>query len=722
LALALSGAAAFGVWQFAPGADGGAASPITRVQPPDLSVKGTVAKQAQKRVAADSIEDPLPKGAVARLGTTSLRHGVGGTALRFTPDGKYLDSLGGGWLRRWDVDTGRTLINLGDGPRSNSKRQLVSPDGKVAYMVRQIESPKGTKWVCVIYDMENGKERQTYDLKLPDKEATSSVPIMISPDGKLFAGYGSDVLLWNTADGTVAHHIKPEIGEFTARAFAPDSKTILVGDDAHAIHVFDLAAGKEQRTFGVADVKGVGNMAISPDGKWLVTVHGKATPDILRLWDVAKGIEERSFELPKDCSKVESLFFTPDSRTLLATSWVKEPPRADRLNTDYRIQIVAWDVDAGPNGRLVVPDNMRGRYAAVNTDGTVLATMDGIGIIRLWDMKTGKERRPLEGSPTELADVRFNADGKTIYTIGGDKVFREWDALTGRLLKSLDTAPKGHWQRFVPGRSALVLAKLIGKRKVIEKKVIGFTNDQWSILDPMSGKVLLDLKDFTAVFVLPNGQRIGAYDDDGGLNIYELETAKLIQRVKMPVKDGLVVHGFTADGQSLILQNNDIVSVMDVQTGKEKSSWNLVRNKIIEAPAKKSKKQDGPKGPPGSKFEAVALSPDGAKIAFAVLHWQPKDTSFIRISVLDPATGKLLDQIDDEYSNFDKLTFSPDGKLLAAPCGDWTARVWEVGGDKAKWRFEGHLGGITALAFSPDSKRLATTSTDSTALVWDLAK
>src|SRR5262249_19791414 len=61
----------------------------------------------------DDHGDPLPPGAVARLGTLRLRHvvrrGSGAACVAFSPDGKTLVSGGDVGLRAWDVATGKDL-------------------------------------------------------------------------------------------------------------------------------------------------------------------------------------------------------------------------------------------------------------------------------------------------------------------------------------------------------------------------------------------------------------------------------------------------------------------------------------------------------------------------------------------------------------------------------------------------------------------------------------
>jgi WD40 repeat protein len=61
----------------------------------------------------DDYGDPLPPGAVARLGTMRMRHvarnAVGGGCVAFSPDGKTVVSGGDVGLRAWDVATGKDL-------------------------------------------------------------------------------------------------------------------------------------------------------------------------------------------------------------------------------------------------------------------------------------------------------------------------------------------------------------------------------------------------------------------------------------------------------------------------------------------------------------------------------------------------------------------------------------------------------------------------------------
>src|SRR5438874_13833612 len=62
-------------------------------------------------------EQPLPRGAIVRLGSNQLRQGSLVTALQFAPNGKVLLSSGvDGSLRFWDPSSGRLLASVENRP------------------------------------------------------------------------------------------------------------------------------------------------------------------------------------------------------------------------------------------------------------------------------------------------------------------------------------------------------------------------------------------------------------------------------------------------------------------------------------------------------------------------------------------------------------------------------------------------------------------------------
>jgi RNA polymerase sigma factor (sigma-70 family) len=106
-------------------ADGGPQRPTERPAPP--------------RVAFDLNGDPLPPGAIARLGTIRFRVPAGTSSITFLPGDTTLLALGGGSVSTWDVSTGKQLKRY-ECPGGSGSYAL-TPDGKTLAVGTYTDDP-----------------------------------------------------------------------------------------------------------------------------------------------------------------------------------------------------------------------------------------------------------------------------------------------------------------------------------------------------------------------------------------------------------------------------------------------------------------------------------------------------------------------------------------------------------------------------------------------------
>src|SRR5262249_11402186 len=120
----------------------------------------------------------------------------------------------------------------------------------------------------------------------------------------------------------------------------------------------------------------------------------------------------------------------------------------------------------------------------------------------------------------------------------------------------------------------------------------------------------------------------------------------------------------------------------------------------------------------------LAFSPDGRRLASVAGRSERMGPFGARrpgeLNVWDAATGKLVfTRLDPDGLRC--VTFSPDGKRLAAGGQGGVVRVWDVTREREILALPGHTREITGLAFAPDSKRLASVALDNTVQVWNIS-
>jgi WD40 repeat protein len=124
-------------------------------------------------------------------------------------------------------------------------------------------------------------------------------------------------------------------------------------------------------------------------------------------------------------------------------------------------------------------------------------------------------------------------------------------------------------------------------------------------------------------------------------------------------------------------------------------------------------------GKPISKFNIptamliaqLSFSPDGKRIAAV-----GSDT---KQAILWDLSGKPIARFDNPQHQVRRLSFNPDGQNLATAGEEGVVKLWDLSGQLIT-QFYGHQGPVYGVSFSPDGKRLATAGADSTVRLWNL--
>jgi WD40 repeat protein len=188
-------------------------------------------------------------------------------------------------------------------------------------------------------------------------------------------------------------------------------------------------AGEVRRLRGHED--GVLCLAFAPDGRRLLSGGADGT---LRLWDLEKG--RQLSVLRGHSGKVWSVAFTPDGHAALSAG-------KDKV-------VRLWDLERGEQ-RHAWPDRTN-RALALSADGRLVLTGSvADGMVRLWELKTGRELRRFKGHMSWVLGLTFADSGRHALSASADGTVRMWEVDTGREQRRLQGHTDQVWSAVYTG-------------------------------------------------------------------------------------------------------------------------------------------------------------------------------------------------------------------------------------------------------------------------------
>jgi dipeptidyl aminopeptidase/acylaminoacyl peptidase len=185
--------------------------------------------------------------------------------------------------------------------------------------------------------------------------------------------------------------------------------------------------------------------------------------------------------------------------------------------------------------------------------------------------------------------------------------------------------------------------------------------------------------------------------------------SRLVKMLKGEAKPLMPMDGTTLAAGEIELFERWIDAGAPAPTPEEEAS---LRRKTAAQKAPELK----PRATPKPSVFAIAWHPQGSLLALA---------RFRSVTLADPRTGQPAAQLGGHAEAVRALSFSRDGKLLAAAGGkpgkSGEVKIWNLESRSPAATIAGHSDCIYAAAFSPDGKTLATAGYDKLIKLWDPA-
>ncbi|GHA05815.1 hypothetical protein GCM10010329_30400 [Streptomyces spiroverticillatus] len=231
--------------------------------------------------------------------------------------------------------------------------------------------------------------------------------VHFTADGRTVLTANADGTLdaWSVADGTRQASISLTLGA-AAAGFTGDGARALVWGADHRVRLWEMASGTCLHTLD-GDHGRDRRLWLAPDGRSAAT----AGPDnTVRTWDLTTG--RRLRELRGHTAPVEALA-VDEERGLLVSCGGRG---------DDRIRL--WDLQEGLCVREFEAQPHYARVLRLTPDGRFVLSRDSEGVLRLWELATGRCLRVLDG---DFGDAVFGPDGCWALTAEAQGAVRIWE-------------------------------------------------------------------------------------------------------------------------------------------------------------------------------------------------------------------------------------------------------------------------------------------------------
>jgi len=203
-------------------------------------------------------------------------------------------------------------------------------------------------------------------------------------------------------------------------------------------------------------IKWVKSIAISPDGKWVVSGSFDKT---IKIWNLE--LYKCHTTLEGHNALVRSVSITPDGKRIISASddrtiriWsdtyqqlgvlkghtnsvncvVPLPDNQRVLSCSFDSTLKLWDINSWKNIKTFDGHKDRVLCVAITSDGKYAISSSNDNTVKYWNLETGICLKTLKGHADEVNSVQFTSDGRYAVSGSDDQTVKLWELKTGNCI------------------------------------------------------------------------------------------------------------------------------------------------------------------------------------------------------------------------------------------------------------------------------------------------